>query len=180
MARTVGPAATNSRLLKSSLRPMTRALFQVYQDHDPTIASPSCLGGGWLCVGGSRLPQKNPASFGPTETPPGPTCTPQGHPITSSFHTNKELTSTAWRGLPMWLGPRHPFPTPSCCWAAVVLQRPLQRLCQVLRSGQVFNFFVAGGGAFALRHNGYHACGIPDEDTIVMTGGGDPHDYVTR
>ena len=41
-------------------------------------------------------------------------------------------------------------------------------------------FFVAGGGTFALRHNGYHACGIPDEDTIVMTGGGDPHDYVTR
>ena len=41
-------------------------------------------------------------------------------------------------------------------------------------------FFVADGGTFALRHNGYHACGIPDEDTIVMTGGGDPHDYVTR
>ena len=99
--------------------------------------------------------------------------------ITSFFHSNKELKSTAWRGLPMWLGPRHPFPTPSCCWAAVVLQRPLQRLCQVLRSGQVFNFFVAGGGAFALRHNGYHACGIPDEDTIVMTGGY-KHDYVTR
>ena len=43
-------------------------------------------------------------------------------------------------------------------------------------------FFVTGGGTFELRHNGYHACGIPDEDTIVMTGGGGwaPHDYVTR
>ena len=41
-------------------------------------------------------------------------------------------------------------------------------------------FFVTGGGTFALRHDGRGACGIPDEDTIVMTGGGDPHDYVTR
>ena len=45
-------------------------------------------------------------------------------------------------------------------------------------------FFVAGGGTFDLRHNGYLACGIPDEDTIVMTGGylqwTDGHDYVTR
>ena len=40
--------------------------------------------------------------------------------------------------------------------------------------------FVTGGGTFALRHNGYHACGIPDEDTIVMTGGWPLHNYVTR
>ena len=40
-------------------------------------------------------------------------------------------------------------------------------------------FFVAGGGTFALRHNGWMACGIPDEDTIVMTGGRF-HGYVTR
>ena len=80
----------------------------------------------------------------------------------------------------MWLGFHHLIPTPSCC-SAVVQQSSLQMwLCQVLRSGQVFTFFVTGGGTFALRHNGYHACGIPDEDTIVMTGGGDPHDYVTR
>jgi len=40
---------------------------------------------------------------------------------------------------------------------------------------------VPGGGTFELRHNGYKACGIPDEDTIVMTGGSYPfHDYVTR
>ena len=40
-------------------------------------------------------------------------------------------------------------------------------------------FFVAGGGTFELRHSGDMACGIPDEDTIVMTGGY-KHDYVTR
>ena len=39
--------------------------------------------------------------------------------------------------------------------------------------------FVAGGGTFALRHSGLDACGIPDEDTIVMTGGF-LHNYVTR
>ena len=39
--------------------------------------------------------------------------------------------------------------------------------------------FVAGGGTFALRHNGLDACGIPDEDTIVMTGGAG-HSHVTR
>ena len=40
-------------------------------------------------------------------------------------------------------------------------------------------FFIAGGGTFELRHSGWHACGIPDEDTIVMTGGV-LHNYVTR
>ena len=40
-------------------------------------------------------------------------------------------------------------------------------------------FFVAGGGTFALRHNGDGACGISDEDTIVMTGG-QTHDHATR
>ena len=41
-------------------------------------------------------------------------------------------------------------------------------------------FFDTGGGTFSLRHSGDHACGIPDKDTIVMTGGHTPHDYVTR
>ena len=39
-------------------------------------------------------------------------------------------------------------------------------------------FFVADGGTFELRHSGNEACGIPDEDTIVMTGGLSLHDYV--
>ena len=41
-------------------------------------------------------------------------------------------------------------------------------------------FCVTGGRTFALRHSGMAACGIPDEDTIVMTGGYPAHDYVTR
>ena len=40
-------------------------------------------------------------------------------------------------------------------------------------------FFVAGGGTFELRHSGDRACGIPDEDTIVMTGGQNSN-HVTR
>ena len=95
----------------------------------------------------------------------------------------------------MWLGFHHLIPTPSCC-SAVVQQSSLQMwLCQVLRSGQVFTFFVAaeevwwwwtGGETFALSYSGYKACGIPDEDTIVMTGGYDSrqdnpaHHGVTR
>ena len=43
-----------------------------------------------------------------------------------------------------------------------------------------FIFSVTGGGTFDLRHIGERACGIPDEDTIVMTGGRPLHDYVTR
>jgi len=40
---------------------------------------------------------------------------------------------------------------------------------------------LPGGGTFKLLHSGYYACGIPDGDTIVMTGGycGDC-DYATR
>ena len=83
----------------------------------------------------------------------------------------------------MWLWFQHPFPTPSCCSAALNMQHgSQQRLCQVLRSGQVFIFYVTGGGTFALRHSGLMSCGIPDDDTIVMTGGGwtFKHNFVTR
>ena len=41
------------------------------------------------------------------------------------------------------------------------------------------NLLSTGGGTFALEHPGDAACGIPDEDTIVMIGGYD-HTYVTR
>ena len=39
--------------------------------------------------------------------------------------------------------------------------------------------FLPDGGTFALEHSGESACGIPDKDTIVMTGGWE-HNYVTR
>ena len=45
--------------------------------------------------------------------------------------------------------------------------------------GSSFVFLVAGGGTFALRLSGWHACGIPDGDTIVMIGGY-RHNHVTR
>jgi len=38
---------------------------------------------------------------------------------------------------------------------------------------------VPGGGTFKLRHSGWYSCGIPDGDTIVMTGGRS-HSHVTR
>ena len=40
-------------------------------------------------------------------------------------------------------------------------------------------FFVAGGGTFELHHSGWMACGIPEKDTIVMTGG-TGNNHVTR
>ena len=39
--------------------------------------------------------------------------------------------------------------------------------------------FVTVGRTFELRHSGHYACGIPDDDTIVMIGGGS-HNHVTR
>ena len=49
-----------------------------------------------------------------------------------------------------------------------------------------FYSFFTGGAKFKLEHNGKNACGIPDGETIVMTGGaggvlgGEGHNYVTR
>jgi len=43
---------------------------------------------------------------------------------------------------------------------------------------------LPGGGTFPLRHSGFRACGIPDGETIVITGGrpsnSQAHNYVTR
>ena len=41
--------------------------------------------------------------------------------------------------------------------------------------------FLPDGRRFVMSHNGWGACGIPDKDTIVMTGGFNPwHSFVTR
>ena len=47
--------------------------------------------------------------------------------------------------------------------------------------------FFPGGATFQHEHCGFAACGIPDGDSIVLTGGGDyynfnlnPHNYTTR
>ena len=172
-------AATNSRLWKSSLRlPPTRARYQTYRDQDSAIASPSCPGEGWLYVEGSRLP-KNPASFGKEEAPAGPTCTPQGHPITSFTVIKNSLFSTARVSHVAW--------SPQSLPNSIVLlggeDGAAKLTAEIVPGFEKWSsfhlFFVAGGGTFALRHRGWWACGIPDDDTIVMTGGQN-NNYVTR
>ena len=39
--------------------------------------------------------------------------------------------------------------------------------------------FFSGGATFALAHGSHHSCGIPDGDTIILTGGL-RHKFVTR
>jgi len=148
---------------------MTRApcmVYQTYHDKEPDIASPSCLGEGWLYVGGIHFRTKNPASFGHTEAPAGPTCTPQGHPITSFTLIKNSLFSTARVAHVGWVPPSLPD--------SIVL------LGGSANAAKLTAEIVPGGGTFDLHHSGYDACGIPDEDTIVMTGGYPSHDYVTR
>merc|ERR1712037_1035669 len=38
---------------------------------------------------------------------------------------------------------------------------------------------VPGGATFALSHSGAYACGIPDGETLILTGG-NRHSFVTR
>ena len=38
---------------------------------------------------------------------------------------------------------------------------------------------IPGGATFSLRHSGANACGIPDGETLILTGG-DGHNFVTR
>ena len=47
------------------------------------------------------------------------------------------------------------------------------------RSIQICDSINSDGATFALSHNGYGACGIPDGETLVLTGGL-VHNYVTR
>ena len=51
-------------------------------------------------------------------------------------------------------------------------------MCEV-PDGKVNIIFPAGGHTFAVEQNVERACGIPDGDTIILTGGGD-HSNVTR
>jgi len=116
-------------------------------------------------VGGGRVQKKKPASFGVEEAPAGPTCTPQGHPIISFTVIKNTLFSTARR--------RHVAWTPPSLPDTIVLLGGYDDAAELTAE------IVPGGGTFELRHSGNLACGIPDEDTIVMTGGF-LHNYVTR
>ena len=74
-----------------------------------------------------------------------------------------------------------------CSLAAKIIQLDLvQRLFLVqycfLLTSKLFNF-VAGGKSFTLPHSARDACGIPDGETIIMSGGyhnKTDHNYVTR
>ena len=82
----------------------------------------------------------------------------------------------------------HPlFPTPLCFWVVGIEleESSVQRLCQVSFYSKLctfcrYDFFLSGGATFALEHSAYGACGIPDNETFVLTGGNPNGYYVTR
>ena len=102
------------------------------------------------------------------------------NPSQSSSLSN---TITGRRELVTRLGRRLLFPTPSSSLAAAIAVHyiSLQRLCQVKNRTQASIYFLPGGETITLKHRG--GCGIPDGETIVMTGCGVKrpyHNYVTR
>ena len=131
-------------------------------------------------MGEFRLPKKNPASLGLEEAPAGRTYTPPGHPIIISFTLIKNsLFSTARSRHVAWV----PKSLPNSIVLLGGVDDAAQLTAEIVPGFEKWSsfhlFFVAGGGTFELRHIGTYACGIPDEDTIVMTGGL-LHNYVTR
>ena len=96
--------------------------------------------------------------------------------------------STASKGLVTRRGRRPLIRNPSFCWAAITMQRSsLPRFCEVLQSRIKTNNLCPGNESVAsqwkLHHSGNAACGIPDGETIVMTGGykyPNSHSFVTR
>ena len=46
-------------------------------------------------------------------------------------------------------------------------------------SAQSFYYFFPDGSSFVLEHDGRDACGIPDKETLVLTGGSEQN-HVTR
>ena len=77
-------------------------------------------------------------------------------------------------------GRRHLSLTPLSFWVAMGMRQSfLQRLFQVFNGRQTSTFSPSDVSKFALQHSGEDACGIPDKDTIVLTGG-QAHNFVTR
>ena len=106
------------------------------------------------------------------------TCTTRGHPILSFMLIKNSLNSIARRNHVQWTPPSFPD--------SIVMLGGRDDAAQLtaeivpgFEEWSSFVFLVAGGGTFELRHSGYDACGIPDGDTIVMTGG-KIHNHVER
>ena len=105
------------------------------------------------------------------------------HTTRSSYHNfyaNKKLTfqrGKEWScGLGSNISPQLHRAAWRCWRCSTAHSRDCARFWEVV-TFQLF--FVTGGGTFELRHSGWGACGVPDEDTIVMTGGR-PDSHVTR
>ena len=179
--------ASTSHLLRSSLLlPLQPASFLTFRNQELSTVSPSYLGEDWLSVAGYQRPrQLQPlALLGHLRTLAGRTCTPPGQTtksvtlIKSSLNSKYRYSHVAW--------------SPPLLLDSIVLLGGWDHTAQLtaeivpgfdMRSS-LHLFFVAGGGSFRLHHSGYKACGIPDEGTIVMTGGLDHnnwvHNHVTR
>ena len=145
-------------------------------NQERATAFPFCLGEGLWCVGG-RGTCRGLALAGNLATQVGRICTPWGHPFLSITLISSSLNSTARASNVAW--------TPSSSPNAIVLFGLRNaEILPGLKIGQVFSFFGTGGGTFPLRHSGFRACGIPDGETIVITGGrpsnSQAHNYVTR
>ena len=130
-------------------------------------------------MGEIRLPKKKRALLGRKEAPAGPTCTPPGHPCISFTLITNSLISKARSQHVAWV----PASLPTSIVLLGGLDDAAKLTAEIVPGFEKWSsfhlFFVAGGGTFALRHSGDRACGIPDEDTIVMTGGW-RHNHVTR
>ena len=143
------------------------------------------MGGmGW----GRQTGETKRASFGEEETAAGPTCTPPGHPITSFTLITNSLNSTARSRHTAWTPPSLPNSIVLLGGDADETKLTAEIVPGFAKWSSFHLFFDTGGGTFDLRHSGNSACGIPDKDTIVMTGGnfrnyvtgGVAHNYVTR
>ena len=130
-------------------------------------------------MGAGGLQKKNPASLGQEEAPAGRTCTPQGHPMTYFTLIKNSLFSMPRASPVVWTPPSHPNSIVLLGGFDIAAETTAEIVPGFEKWSNFHLFFVAGGGSFKLRHSGRYACGITDEDTIVMTGGFS-HDYVTR
>ena len=126
-----------------------------------------------------RLPKKKPALLGRKEAPAGPTCTPLGHPIICFTLIKNSINSTARSRHTAWTPPSLPNSIVLLGGDADETKLTAEIVPGFAKWSSFHLFFDTGGGTFDLRHSGWDACGIPDEDTIVMTGGRF-HGYVTR
>ena len=165
--------------------PPTPAPSLTCLEEELATASPSCLGGGSWCVGATKTSwaTRTRAYPGLQATQAGRISSISGKSI-NIFPKESKTQLTARRDMVTLRGRRPLNRTPSSCSAVGQVQRSsLPRSCQVFQNKILILQLCPGGENFTLSHSGYAACGIPDGETIVMTGGGhgsNSHSFVTR